>query len=205
MKSIFVIVATVALGLLAPGARAARIPGVTASTNMGSSIGYNLVNTVNGAGLPGNLPSLSGHHAATNTNNAWLSTRTTGTITFNLNGTYSLAGFSFWNTEFNDAINGVTVQSSSDGVNFSPIAGAPTQFLFGIVPIAPQIFSFSPVTASFVRFVVVSNYGESRFTGFAEVQFNSFDAPPTSTPEPGTVLGLLAIGGVLLATRRSKG
>lgn len=212
IKSIFVIAATtVGLGLLAPNARAALISGVTVSTNMGGAIssieaGY----TVNGAGLPGDVPSLTGDHASGDASaNAWFSSigTPTGNITFNLNGTYSLAGFSFWNFNGNNqvGINGVTVQSSTDGTNFSTIADAPTQFAIGtfadVTP--PEIVSFSPVTASYVRFVVTSNYGAT-VTGFSEVQFDGTPVTPAATPEPGTVLGLLAIGGGLVATRRRR-
>jgi hypothetical protein len=49
---------------------------------------------------------------------------------------------------------------------------------------------------AFVRFVVTSHWGRSN-TGFSEVQFES-------TPEPTSILGLLVLGGGLLATKRRK-
>ena len=197
------VVSTAALGLIfgvAQNAQAALITGVTASTDMGSN-GTNIINTVNGQGLPGNTPSLTGIHALA-AFNAWAGSQSTGNITFNLNGSYSLAGFSFWNLNNpgNTAgIKDVTVQSSTNGTTWTTIAGAPTQFAIAAnAPINPEVFSFSPVTASFVRFVVASNWGFANATGFSEVQFDG-----TPVPEPSALLALLAfgLGGVSLRKR----
>jgi hypothetical protein len=188
---------------VAQKAQAALIPNITASTNMGSAFSTNIANTVNGAGLPSNTPSLTGSHAGGSVSNAWFGTALTGNITFNLNGSYSLAGFSFWN--FNGqrtvGIKGVTVQASTNGTTFTTIAGAPTQFAIAAANFAaenPQTFSFSsPVTASFVRFVVASNWDSINGTGFSEVQFNRTpDQPPQlqSVPESSSLLALLAFG-----------
>jgi len=197
------VVSTAALGLIfgvAQNAQAALITGITASTDMGSN-GSNIINTVNGQGLPGNTPSLTGTHALADFN-AWAGSQSTGNITFNLNGSYSLTGFSFWNLNNpgNTAgIKDVTVQSSTNGTTWTTIAGAPTQFAIAAnAPQSPEQFSFSPVTASFVRFVVASNWGFSGATGFSEVQFDG-----TPVPEPSALLALLAfgLGGVSLRKR----
>lgn len=197
------VVSTAALGLIfgvAQNAQAALITGITASTDMGSN-GTNIINTVNGQGLPGNTPSLTGTHALA-AFNAWAGSQSTGNITFNLNGSYSLTGFSFWNLNNpgNTAgIKDVTVQSSTNGTTWTTIAGAPTQFAIAAnAPQSPEQFSFSPVTASFVRFVVASNWGFSGATGFSEVQFDG-----TPVPEPSSLLALLAfgLGGVSLRKR----
>jgi hypothetical protein len=39
-------------------------------------------------------------------------------------------------------------------------------------------------------------------TGFSEVQFNA--AAPPGVPEPTGIVGLLAVGGVFLATKRRR-
>ena len=209
MNSFLTIAATtLGLALLAPTAQAALISGVTASATMGALIGTRLSNTLSGAGLPSNTPALSGNHAAVGGGNAWLSTLglRTGTITFNLGASYNLSGFSFWN--FNSAnhnlgIRGVTVQSSTDGVSFSTVLGAPTEFARGIDgSMPPEVFSFSPVTTSYVRFVVASNWGNTNYTGFSEVQFDA--AAPAAVPEPTGIVGLLAVGGVFLTTKRRR-
>ncbi|MCZ8102260.1 MAG: discoidin domain-containing protein [Burkholderiales bacterium] len=194
-----IVLSTASLGLMlgvAQKAQAALITGVTASTDMGN-VSSSVTNTVNGAGLPSNIPSLTGLHAVADGTNAWLGSTATGNITFDLKGSYSLAGFSFWNynrTNFNRGIKDVTVQSSTNGTTWTTIAGAPTQFAIAAnAAINPQTFSFSPVIASFVRFVVASNWqtGTHTNTGFSEVQFNG---TPIPVPEPSSLLALLAFG-----------
>ncbi|GEA26261.1 hypothetical protein MiAbW_00811 [Microcystis aeruginosa NIES-4325] len=201
-----IVLSTATLGLMlgvAQNAQAAPalIPDITASTNMGNSLLFpGIVETVNGDGLPGNNPSLTGNHNLSAGGNAWISAlgSSTGNITFNLGRAYSLEGFSFWNLSGflvrNLGINGVTVQSSTNGTTWTTIPGAPTSFARGNLLIQPpQVFSFSPVTASSVRFVVNSNFqslpGFLRSTGFSEVQFKG-----TPIPEPSSLLALLAVG-----------
>lgn len=196
-----IVLSTATLGLIfgvTQNAQAALITGVTASTDMGTLDG-DITRTVNGAGLPGNTPSLTGAHQTANDTNSWLGNQSTGNITFNLNGSYSLAGFSLWNHNNSTlvGIKDVTVQSSTDGTTFTTITGAPTQFAIGPSssggPFNPEVFSFSPVTASHVRFVVTSNWG-GLFAGLAEAQFNGTTPPPQPVPEPSSLLALLAFG-----------
>jgi hypothetical protein len=202
--------ATLALSIAnAPNAQAALINGVTVTTDMGSNRGVDINNMVNGAGLPGNIPSLTGIHDQPGFN-AWSSSRfnTTGNITFNLNGTYSLTGFSLWN--FNAfsivGVKDVNVLRSTDGTNFTSVTGSPTQFAIGAesAPESPEQFSFAPVTASYVRFQVLSNYGSTFVTGLSEVQFDGTPAA-TAVPEPLTILGTLTgLGGGAALKRRLK-
>jgi hypothetical protein len=91
----------------------------------------------------------------------------------------------------------VTVLSSTDNVVFTPIPGAPTTFAGGIPTVSfAQPISFAPVAASFIRFQINSNYGNTAQTGFSETAFSGTAA---AVPEPGTlaltglgVLGLVA-------------
>lgn len=171
-------------------AHAVLITGVTASTTMGSGSGTNLQNTVNGVGLTS--LSLTANHDATIPTNSWVSSPgiLTGSVTFNLNGLYSLEGFSFWNQNAggpgasgSTGIQNVQVSTSLNGVTFMPLAGGPTTFSRVITTISPpEIFVFGPVAAAFVRFDILSNYGDPVQTGFAEVQFNG-----TAIPEPSTL------------------
>jgi F5/8 type C domain len=204
--------ATLALSIAnASTAQAALITGVTATTDMGNlnPSFYNIDYIVNGSGLS-SLSLTATHSSSAGSRNAWVSNNgtTAGNITFNLNGVYSLAGFSLWNFSFfnNFGVKGVNVLTSTDGITFTNVAGAPTQFAIGAanVPESPEQFSFAPVTASYVRFNVLSSQG-SPAAGLNEVQFNSADSA-TSVPEPFTILGTLtAVGGGAALKRRLKG
>ena len=164
--------------------------------------------TTNGFGLQGpplNKPSLTGTHAQTNTGmtnpNAWRSSLLTGstvgnvTINFAFGRIYNLAGFSFWNLNGGQGINTVTIQySSNNGGDWTTLTdpGVPAFFTgspaTGVV--SAQQVSFSPVYATNVRFINMSNHGgigSNYRLGFNEIQF-------TSIPEPSTTLALLALG-----------
>jgi hypothetical protein len=194
------------------------ITGVTVDTDAGAPDG-NINNIVNGVGLPGNTPSLTGTHLPGDRLNSWLGNPSGGNlITFNLNGQYSLAGFSLWNLtanntfivngvnvgDNNSGVNGVNVLTSTDGNTFTALAGAPTQFAIGSSGV-PEQFSFAPVTTSYVRFQVLSNFG-ARYTGLSEVQFNSASASASAVPEPVTIFGtLMGLGGGAALKRRLRG
>ncbi len=83
------------------------------------------------------------------------------------------------------------------------LLGGPTTFAQVTVAAnaPPQIFIFAPVQASFFRFTVLSNWGDTSQTGFAEVAFDA-------VPEPSTLslaaLGMLALGYHLRLRRRRR-
>ena len=184
---------------------ATRISTVTATTTMGSGFGTNLANTVNGVGL--SAPTLTATHAGTAPNNSWVSLApaTTGQVTFNLGGSFPVDGFSFWNqngggpgASGSTGIRNVNVLSSTDGVTFFPILGAPTTFaqVPGTTALPPEVFTFPAVTATHIRFNILNNYGDAQ-TGFGEVGFNA-------VPEPaGGALLVVGIAGAL-ARRRAR-
>ena len=156
--------------------------------------GLNIANAVNGQGLPGNTPALTGDHAAISSANAWGSTsgNPTGTVTFDFQTTYALDGFSFWN--FNGlqntaGINGVTISTSTDGTTYNPlqnITGATTfnattgagNFAIGTssgtIPV--QSYTSAITNARYLRFNVTSNYGFPQAFGFSEAQFSGTPA-----------------------------
>jgi hypothetical protein len=175
-------------------AQAAAINGVTASTTSDTFFG-NINNIVNDSGLSTPI-GFDSTHAAGASSNVWSASAITPIIDFNLNGSYSLAGFSLWNynSSNNRGVKDVTIQSSTDGINFTAISGAPTQFAIGNfnAVVSPEKFAFAPVTASYVRFVVSSNHGSAISTGLAEVKFDGSPVATTAVPEPLTILGTLA-------------
>jgi hypothetical protein len=173
------------IGLAASGSNAPSIINpVSATTTMGSGFGTSLANTINGVGLS-SFPSLMANHDATIPTNSWASQApaTTGTITFNLGGNFLVNGFAFWNqngggpgANGTTGIRDVVILSSTDGVTFTPIAGAPGTFAQAtgnnVDPKAPETFSFAPVSAAFIRFTVINNHGDPAQTGFGEVAFS---------------------------------
>ncbi|WP_373540613.1 PEP-CTERM sorting domain-containing protein [Chamaesiphon sp.] len=208
-KNLALGLATLALSIAnAPNAQAALINGVTASTNMTGSSGFEINNIANGSGL--SSLSLTATHSQSSIANAWtsgLNPASTGNFTFNLNGLYSLSGLSVWNWNNNTlvGVKGVNVLTSTDGINFTVVGDAPTQFAAGEDPgpESPERFSFAPVSASYVRFNVLSNQGLG--IGLSEVQF---DGSPSATavPEPLTIVGTLAgFGGGAALKLRLRG
>ena len=175
-------------------AQAASISGVTVSTTGGTATG-NINNIVNDSGLA-TSGSLTSNHAAASNTNSWVAGSFNPTIDFNLNGSYSLAGFSLWNFNGsnNFGVKGVTVQSSTNGNTFTTISGAPTQFAIGAndASESPEQFVFTTsVTASYVRFLVTSSQGAGALPSLSEVKFNG-TATAIAVPEPFTILGTLA-------------
>jgi hypothetical protein len=92
-------------------------------------------------------------------------------------------------------INTVTIQySSNNGGNWTTLTGPGVPAFFTGGPttgvVSAQQVSFSPVYATNVRFINMSNHGGTGTNyrlGFNEIQF-------TSIPEPSTTLALLALG-----------
>ena len=189
---------------LVPGLSAARIPAVTASTNMGSGFGTNIQRTVDGTGL--SSLSLTATHDGTIPSNSWVSSGTlTGIVTFDLGVTFLVDSFSFWNQNGGGpgqngttGIQGVAVSTSTDGIIFTPLPGGPTSFaqvpLLAAAP--PEIFNFTPVSARFFRFTILTNYGDPAQTGFAEVGFNGSVPPVPTLSQWGLILLSLLLCGV---------
>ena len=150
---------------------------VSATTTLSGSFGSSLDNTINGAGLD-TFPSLSATHEMTTPDNSFLATNDQGAIDFDLGGSYLIDGLAFWNENApgpgQTGIQDVTVSSSEDGITYTPISGAPSTFakVNGPTSTAEQ-FSFTPITASYIRFDVISNYGDpGNLVAFAEVAFS---------------------------------
>jgi hypothetical protein len=162
-------------------AEAAVISGITVTSDMGefSSAGALLINMVNNSGLTGTGFSAT-HDAADNT--GWKSPVgvTSGTVTFNLNGLYALSSFAVWNhAQLNGdrGVQSVTIETSTDGVNFQPCLGCPAVFAKKTsAPVSAEIFDFSLVEGAYVdathvRFNIANGYGAVN-TGLLEVMFD---------------------------------
>jgi hypothetical protein len=188
-------------------AHAGVITGVTASTTMGSNFGSTIGSIVNGVGLT-SYSLTSAHNAPTGGNAAgWVGRNPTGLIDFDLHGSYALTTLAIWN--FNGSINnygvqGLTISSSTDGLSYTALAGAPTHFAMGANNTSElaEIFSLGvATTASFVRFNVGSTYGGPA-AAMSEVMFDT--TPIATVPEP---YSLALIGAALTGlglTRRRR-
>jgi hypothetical protein len=199
--------AGVVMGLAAvsvpSSAQAALITGVTASTDMGEFFPISQIVDYSGLSTP---VSLTSTHAQGANSNDWASNNIeTGNVTFNLGGTYNLAGFSVWNFNGIDqvGVKDVIIKSSLDGSKYTTIADAPTQFKIGAyaAPESPELVSFTPVLASYVRFAIGSNYGYPGYTGLSEVQFDGEKVTTQAVPEPLTIAGSIAAGAGLISAK----
>jgi hypothetical protein len=190
---------TATLGLMLGVAQNAQAS-VIVSTSMATQTGFNIINTVNGAGLePNSVGPLHVASSATSFGTSWQSDNVTGTITFQFTGVTPviLGGFKFWNLSGTGntpgrGLRNVWVQYN-DGTTWKDLLGTTTNpFIFaqganvGTAVGPSNDIDFARVLATQVRFNVRSNYGGAR-SGFAEIQFKTI-------PEPSASLALLALG-----------
>jgi hypothetical protein len=190
---------------------------VTATTSLITS--DSIDNIINDSGLSTPVSLTSTHARLGNFFFAGQLTSTTDHITFNLNGSYSLAGFSLWAGNKSNNLKTATIQSSTDGTNFTNIGSSSFLSLpfssTARIP-AQQIVFDSPVTAAYVRFLPLTNFvntnggvlntTDNSVVGLGEVKFNSASDSATSVPEPVTILGTLtAVGGSAALKRRLRG
>jgi hypothetical protein len=198
------VLSTATFGLMlgvAQNAQAATItPTMIMQTGLPSDSGWDLNNTINGAGLSG------GNHALSTSTNAWRSTSTADLsvtmpmprVTFEFVTSYNFSGLTFWNlggdsTLSAQGIKDVTIEASNNnGTSWTTLtttsfaAGGAGPTISG-----EQITFSSPVQANRVRFIGLSRQGGGNTggIGFSEVQFQG-----TAIPEPSSLLALLAFG-----------
>lgn len=182
---------------------------VVATTNMGAGLGSKISHVVDGSGL--SSASLTAVAAVSTPSNAWLSSNgdLSGEVTINLGQSYVVDTLSMWN--FSDGPGGqprgsagiqdLVVEYSTDGVNYTPLPGGPTQFdqVTGTaVTNAPQVVDFAPVTANYFLLLIASNWGNTSNTGFDEIGFGS-------VPEPGilAICSALVVPGLGVLIRRT--
>lgn len=215
----FVLAATVFAFAFAFPVRAAVIVDPDAATASSAPNSHRQpVKTVDGSGLSDAAIVETGDPVPTtypthNTNNqaGWFSIDNVAvsnhSLTFELDQSYELMGMYVWNwnyngggTQTNDGIKDVIVEFSNDGTDFSSIGSQ--SFIFGQAPSANDYagegHTFSPVTASYVRFNIQSTFehasDETGKAAFAEVRFEA-------VPEPAALM-LVAVGLLAMLSRR---
>ncbi|MFT4662569.1 MAG: hypothetical protein ACI9O4_002177 [Chitinophagales bacterium] len=174
---------------------------VSASTTLVPQFDTSLVSTFNGSGLD-EFPSLTTSHAMSVFGNSFVANNEPGTIDFDLGGSYLVDGIAFWNQNFfgpvlgENGIQDVIISSSNDGVTYTPIAGAPNVFAQALcAPCAQETISFPEVMASFIRFDVLSNYGEPTYVAFSEVAFSGAEVPVENVINPVSATSTLDAAG----------
>lgn len=155
---------------------------VSHTTTYTEAFGTLMTNAYNGAGLPA-FPALSGDHASIAPDNCFVADAVVGSIDFNLGGNFDIDGIAFWNLNSSpvNCINGVAFYASTDGINFTPITGAPTAFPVVNTGTSPvEMYTFPAVNTNFIRMEVLSSHGDT-FIGFSEIAFS--EGSTLSLPE----------------------
>lgn len=137
----------------------------------------------NGSGLNPATPALTGIHELYTTSNGVQSANHglifPRTLLFTLPNLYWVSEMAFWQvTGFGgtptNGINAVTLQYSLDNVSWLTIPGSPSSFpIGGNSPSNPLLYSWTPVQARFIRFLVNSVWGGGRIA-LSEVQFAGY-------------------------------
>ena len=133
----------------------------------GGGVDETLVNMINGSGLS-SFPSLTATHQSGSNSGTWTGSGTSGELTFNLGGLQAVNSLSFWNISGNastQGVNQVEILASTDGVNFTLIPDAPTNFAEVSTILTPQIFNFPTTNATHIKFNILSNHGYTGSTG----------------------------------------
>ncbi|MDG2014014.1 MAG: PEP-CTERM sorting domain-containing protein [Pirellulaceae bacterium] len=212
MRTIQLVVACVAVLIATAGqVKADLIAGVTATSSDGTFGTYTLSNLTNGVGLTPSISTTATH--STFFGDMWLNSSggTVGNLIFDLGGTYSFSDIAIWQYDNDDdqdrGVKDFTLESSSDGISFTPLLGTTTLSIAQYLPITnepAQIFALGNTTASHVRLNYLNNYGDPVLTGLSEVQF----VEATAIPEPSTIamfgIGAGVMGLVSIRRRRRE-
>ncbi len=163
--------ALVAMCSLGSVCTAQFIPGVVATSAMGTFSTYNIANLTNGVGL--SSLSLDATHSAT-WQDMWITNQiTTGQLQFDLGSIQPVNAIAVWN--YNSSISlqrGVAlmdVSFSTDGITFTPFSTEAPPMATAL-PVLPHLIQVGGVPAQYVRFDILQNYGNN-YTGLSEVQF----------------------------------
>jgi hypothetical protein len=216
-SSVLLSLSALALSALLPcvsSAQAIIINPVSATeSSHDTAFGASILATINGSGLSststvntGGDPStgFSGVTHDTSSGNMWRTfvasngfgapVDPNAVLTWDLGATYNLTGIYYWNynefTEIDRGIRNVNISTSADGVNFSTPTLVTLAQSGGSFSDPGASLSLTALNAQYVRFEVISNYGDPDLAGLGEVRFIGTAA----IPEPSSYA--LILGGV---------
>ncbi len=176
----------------ASGAQASTLPivGVTASSTFST---YDVNNLINGSGLSGGLHGGDFH-------TKWLTDGTvTGSLVFDLGAVDSIAGTTIWNygpgcCGNERSVRDLNILTSTNGINYTA-AGSYVLDQPSTDPFAGQFLAFA-ADAQYVKFDLLSNYGDANYTGLSEVRFSGQLSPAPLPPGlPMFAVALLGLAG----------
>jgi hypothetical protein len=195
--------------------KAVLVSGLTiVSADEGTNDNMTSSDAIDGTGLPGGTPALTGAHSAT-WKDHWWSQTLTPQITIDLGDTYSLTGVHIWNYNeggqtgrgLKDVIINVSPDADTNnlaylgGWTFAEATGSSTYTGFDL-----DLTGLNASLLSNVRYfqiVASGTHGTSwdSYGGLAEIQF---DATAQSVPDTGSTAALLGAGVIALGFARRR-
>lgn len=168
-------------------AQANLLPGVTATTDMGTFYTYDIADLTNGSGL--SELSFAGSHSNLYYE-MWMADagNTTGSVWFDLGQLESVIAIGIWNYNFLDSggccfdrgVHYLDIYTSTDDVAYTFLTNVELPIADGS-PVFAVVVDAGGVMAQYVRFDILSNWGNSLYTGLSEVQFDVDVPTPAET------------------------
>jgi len=196
--------------------KAVLVSGLTiVSADEGTNDNMTSSDAIDGTGLPGGTPALTGAHSAT-WKDHWWSQTLTPQITIDLGDTYSLTGVHIWNYNeggqtgrgLKDVIINVSPDADTNnlaylgGWTFAEATGLSTYTGFDLDLTGLKTASLLS-NVRYFQIVASSTHGTNGndYGGLAEIQF---DATAPSVPDTGSTAALLGVGVAALAFARRR-